>query len=141
MASVFDYVIIEDLYYSKRHMWVKVEGENAIVGVDDFTQKAAGEIGFVELPEENIEVKMDEAIGSIESGKWMGKLYAPVSGVITEVNERIEDEPFLINNEPYGAGWLFKIKIATPSDLEHLMKGNSEDLKKWLQEEIDKHIK
>ncbi len=141
MGSISDYVVIENLYYSKRHMWVRVEGDIAIVGVDDFTQKAAGDIGFVELPEENLEVKIDEAIGTIESGKWMGKLYAPISGVVIEINERIEEEPFLINNDPYGEGWLFKMKFSNASELEQLMKGNSEDFKKWLQEEIDKHIK
>jgi len=129
----------DKLYYHKEHMWVRVEGDEAVVGLNDFSQKLAGEISYMEMPEEGDEVKQDEAVGSYETGKWLGKLYAPVSGEITAMNEEVEDEPTLVNKDPYGEGWLFKIKMSDSSQVKSLMQG--EDALKWLREEIAKHPK
>lgn len=131
------YKLPDDLYYHKEHMWVKVEGDKARVGITDFAQKLAGEISFIELPEEGDEVEKDSVVGSYETGKWLGKVYAPISGEVISVNEDVEDEPELINEDPYGKGWLFEIKISDMSQLDELMKG--EEAKNWLLEEIKKH--
>jgi len=123
MAKVEEYDMPDELYYHKEFMWVRVEGEEAVVGLNDFSQKLAGEISYIEMPEECDEVKQDEAIGSYETGKWLGKLYAPVSGEVTAMNEEVEEEPTLGNKHPYGEGWLFKIKMGDPAQLDNLMKG------------------
>ncbi len=137
--EVKGYKMPEDLYYHKEHMWVKVEGNKAICGLTDFAQKLAGEISFIELPEEGDEVEKDSVIGSYETGKWLGKIYAPVSGTITRVNEEVDDDPSIINEDPFGKGWLFEIEMSDPSELDDLMKG--EEAKKWLLSEIEKHEK
>ena len=139
MAKVEEYDMPDELYYHKEFMWVRVEGEEAVVGLNDFSQKLAGEISYIEMPEEGDEVKQDEAIGSYETGKWLGKLYAPVSGEVTAMNEEVEDEPTLANKDPYGEGWLFKIKMGDLAQLDNLMKG--EEAIEWLKGEIAKHAK
>lgn len=139
MAKLGEYDVPDELYYHKEHMWVRVEGDEAVVGLNDFSQKLAGEISYMEMPEEGDEVKQDEAVGSYETGKWLGKLYAPISGEITAMNEEAEDEPTLVNKDPYGKGWLFKIKMSDSSQVKSLMQG--EDALKWLREEIGKHPK
>jgi len=139
MAEYEGYLIPDDLYFHKEHMWVKVDGDTAIIGMDDFSQKLAGELSFIELPMEGDEVSKDEAVGSYETGKWMGKIFAPVSGEIVEVNEELEDDPSIVNQDPYGKGWMFKIKMSDPSEVDSLMKGDS--VIPWLKEEIEKNVK
>ncbi len=139
MVKVKDYNLPDDLLYHEQHMWVRVDGDQAIVGVDDFTQKAAGEVTYVELPSEGDTFEAGDLAGSIETGKWVGKLYCPVSGEIIEVNMAVTDDPSLINKDPYGQGWLFKVRMNSQSDLEKLMK--SADAIAWLEGEIAKHIK
>ncbi len=139
MADIKGYIVPEDLYFHKEHMWVKVEGDVAIVGMDDFSQKLAGEISYVDLPQEGDSVSKDEAVGSFETGKWMGKFFAPVSGEIIEKNPNVEDDPSIINSDPYGKGWIFKIKMSNPDELNSLMK--FADVEKWLESEIAKHVK
>ena len=139
MAEYEGYLIPDELYFHKEHMWVKVDGDTAIVGMDDFSQKLAGELSFIELPMEGDEVSKDEAVGSYETGKWMGKIFAPVSGEVVEVNEELEDDPSIVNQDPYGKGWMFKIKMSDPSEVDSLMKGDS--VIPWLKEEIEKNVK
>lgn len=139
MAKVDEYDMPDELYYDKEHMWAKIEGNKAIVGLNDFSQKLAGEISYIEMPEEEEEVNQGEVVGSYETGKWLGKLYAPVSGTITRMNEDAEDEPTLVNEDPYGEGWLFEIEMSDPSEVDNLMKG--EKAIEWLKGEIKKHVK
>mgnify|MGYP001136447676 FL=1 len=138
MVKVKEYELPDDLYYHKQHMWVRVEGDVAVVGVTDFTCKAAGEITYIELPDEEDEVEADELVGSVETGKWMGKLYAPVGGEILEVNEDAADEPADINEDPYDKGWLFKIRMSDASEVDNLMKGDA--AVEWLEKEIETHL-
>jgi glycine cleavage system H protein len=138
MVKVKEYDLPDDLHYHKQHMWVRVEGDVAVVGITDFTCKAAGEITYIELPDTDEEVEADDLVGSVETGKWMGKLYAPVSGEVIEVNEDAADEPGQINEDPYGAGWLFKIRMGDPAQVEGLMKG--QDAVSWLEQEIATHL-
>ena len=139
MAEYEGYLIPDGLYFHKEHMWVKVEGDTAVVGMDDFSQKLAGELSFIELPMEGDGVSKDEAVGSYETGKWMGKIFAPVSGEVVEVNEELEDDPSIVNQDPYGKGWMFKLKMSDPSEVDTLMKGDA--VIPWLKEEIEKNVK
>jgi len=139
MAKVEEYEMPDELYYHKEHMWAKVEGNKVKVGLNDFSQKLAGEISYIEMPEEGDEVEQDEVVGSYETGKWLGKLYAPLSGKIISINEEAEDDPTLVNKDPYGEGWLFEMEMSDPAELDNLMKG--EKAISWLKEEIKKHAK
>lgn len=139
MADVEGYSMPDDLYYHAEHMWVKKEGDLIRVGLDDFSQKQAGELSFIELPETSEQIGADQVIGSFETGKWMGKIYSPVAGEIVEVNEELEDDPTLVNSDPYGKGWIFTMKPADMSAVDELMHG--EDAVGWLKEEAKKHAK
>ena len=99
----------DELWYDKNHFWARIEGDTVVMGTTDFAQKLAGEIGYVELPEVGQKVTQGKPFGSIESGKWVGRIYAVLSGQVTEVNEALEDEPELINNSPYDQGWICKV--------------------------------
>lgn len=109
------YAFPDDLKYDKNHFWAKVEGDLVVTGATEFISKQSGEITFVDLPEEGSELTVGKPYGSIESGKWVGRIYAVVSGEVVEINEALEDEPEKINEDPYGSGWICKIK---PSNLE-----------------------
>jgi len=99
-----------DLKYTKDHEWVRIEGDEATFGITDHAQEALGDIVFVELPEVGREVAAGEAYAVVESVKAVSDVYAPVSGVITEVNGDLEGQPDLVNTNPYGSGWIVKIK-------------------------------
>ena len=105
-------MVPENLLYSEEHEWVKVDGDVATVGVSDFAQEALGEVTFVELPMVDQKVKAQDTIGAIESSKAASDLYSPVTGVITEVNEALEEAPEAVNDACYEGGWVCKIKIA-----------------------------
>ncbi len=138
MSDVLGYLLPDDLYYHKEHMWVKLEGNIATVGVTDFYQKLAGEISYIELPVEGDEVGADDVVGTVETGKWVGKIYAPLSGTIKEVNPDISDDPTFPNQDPYGKGWLFKIEVSNlEEEIGNLYKG--EAAIEWQKEEIEKH--
>ena len=109
------YFFPDDLYYDKNHYWAKVQGDAVVMGATDFSQKLAGELTFVDLDKVGEEVEQGKPFASIESGKWVGRIYAMASGEVVEANEALEDEPEKINESPYEEGWLFKI---APSDLE-----------------------
>jgi glycine cleavage system H protein len=129
------YVFPDDLWYDKNHFWARIEGDTVIMGTTDFAQKLAGDIGYVEIPEEGQKVVQGKPFGSIESGKWVGRIYAVLSGEVTAVNEALEDEPELINSSPYDQGWICKI---APENLEaekqNLM--SAADLKPFIEAEI-----
>jgi glycine cleavage system H protein len=120
------YFFPDDIYYHKEHYWAKVEGGKVIMGTSDFAQKLAGQIVYVELPAAGRTVEQGKPCGSMESGKWVGRIYAPVSGKVEASNQDLEDTPELINDSPYEKGWICKI---TPSNLQeelkNLMKGES----------------
>ncbi|WP_457558337.1 glycine cleavage system protein GcvH [Candidatus Harpocratesius sp.] len=110
-----------DLKYAETHEWVKVEGDIAIVGITDHAQDQLGEIVFAELPEVGDTFEKGEEMCSVESSKAVGEALAPVSGEIVEINEALEDEPEKINADPYGEGFLVKIKMSDPSELDSLL--------------------
>ena len=112
--------IIEGLKYSETHEWVKVEGNVAIVGVSDFAQKEMGDITYVDMPDVDDEVSKDEEFGALESVKASSDLVSPVSGVVVEKNEALEDAPELINQDPYG-NWIIKVEMSDASELDALL--------------------
>ena len=112
--------IIEGLYYSESHEFVKVEGEYAYIGITDFAQGQLGNVTYIEFPEVDDEMSAGDSFGSVESVKAASDLTSPVSGVVIEINEVLEDEPELVNKDAY-SNWLIKIKLSDPSELESLM--------------------
>lgn len=133
--KVKDYDFPDELFYDKYHFWARVEGGLVVMGATDLTRKLAGEITFVDVPEEGDELTAGKPFGSIESGKWVGRVYAPVSGEVAESNEDLEDEPEIINQDCYGAGWICKIEPSNlEKDLARLMQGK--DYQQWVSAEI-----
>ena len=112
--------IIEGLLYSESHEWVKVEGDIAVIGVSDFAQKEMGDITYVDMPDVDDEVTAVEDFGALESVKASSDLISPVSGVVVEKNEELEDQPELINQDAY-ANWIIKVKMSDVSELEKLL--------------------
>ena len=111
------------LRYSKEHEWVANEEATATVGITDYAQEQLGEIVFVELPAVGDTVSKDDPFGVIESVKAASDIYAPVSGTVVEVNEDLPESPEVINEDPYGDGWLIKVRVSDPDELEDLMNG------------------
>lgn len=110
-----------DLRYSKEHEWIKVEGNRGKVGITDYAQSSLGDIVFVELPQEGDELKKDDSLGVVESVKSASDVYCPVSGRVVAINEELLDSPQLINQDPYGRGWMIEIELSDPSELDDLM--------------------
>ena len=111
----------EELKYSKEHVWVRVEGSTAVIGVTDFAQEELGPVSGVELPDEGDEVEQDDSIGSIEARKTVADIYAPFSGSVVSVNQEALDNPSLLNDDPYDGGWLLVIEMSDPEELKLLM--------------------
>jgi len=131
------YLFPDDLYYHKEHFWAKVEGNMVTVGTTDFAQKLAGDIVYVELPAKGKMVEQGKPCGSMESGKWVGRIYAPVSGKVESSNEALEDSPELINESPYEKGWIFKVSPTNlEQDLKNLMK--TDNLTDFIKSEIER---
>mgnify|MGYP006270532381 CR=1 FL=1 len=107
-----DYEIPESLSYSKGHEWVRLEGKEAVVGITDFAQKQLHEVVYVEVPREGSGVKQFENMGSVESVKSVSDVFSPVTGKIAKVNGELADSPELVNQEPYGGGWLARVSLA-----------------------------
>ena len=114
-----------DLRYTEEHEWVRVEGEEVSIGITDFAQNALTEVVWVELPEVGSVVEVMQSFASVESVKSVSEIYAPVAGTVTEVNESLEDAPERINEDPYGDGWICKIKTGEGVDLSGLLDSDS----------------
>jgi glycine cleavage system H protein len=110
-----------DLKYTKDHEWVKIEGDTATVGVTDFAQGELGDIVYVEVETIDEELEREEVFGTVEAVKTVSDLFMPISGEVIEFNESLESNPEKVNEDPYGEGWMIKIKIADPSELEDLL--------------------
>ncbi len=129
------YDMPEELYYYAENSWAKVESDGTVrIGMDDFYQKQAGDTTYIDLPIEGDSVSQGETCGKIQSSKWVGKLVSPISGEIVEVNTELENDCRLINKDPYGSGWIMRIK---PSSLEEELKKlvhGADALKKFIDE-------
>lgn len=114
----------EELKYSKEHIWVRVEGRRAVLGVTDFAQSELGAIQGIDLPEPGSDLDQDDSFGSIEARKTVAELYAPLSGTVLEVNEELRDTPQLINDDPYDGGWIVVVEIADRDELTSLLSAD-----------------
>lgn len=110
-----------NLKYTKDHEWVKLEGDVATIGITEYAQEQLGDIVYVDIESLDDEVDAEETFGSVEAVKTVADLFMPVAGTVTEANEALEDEPELVNSDPYGAGWMVKIKVNNVADVEDLM--------------------
>ncbi len=110
-----------ELKYTKEHEWIKIENNIAVIGITDYAQGELGDIVFVELPKVGAEVKTMQPFGTIEAVKAVSDLFAPISGKVVEINEMLQDDPMSINREPYGEGWMIKIEMTDPAELNNLL--------------------
>ena len=111
----------KSLKYTQDHEWIRVEGDHAFVGITNFAQGELGDIVYVEIETLNESVQMGNVFGTIEAVKTVSDLFMPVDGVVVEVNDKLESEPELVNNDPYGEGWMVKIKLDNPSQVDELL--------------------
>jgi len=121
MVKVESYEVPEGLYFSKDFEWVKIEGDKIRMGITDYAQKSLREIVYAELPSVGTEVKQNEPFGTLESVKAVSDLISAVSGTIEEVNDEVQSKPETLNEDPYGKGWMVKIKITDPSEIANLL--------------------
>ncbi|QNR22863.1 glycine cleavage system protein GcvH [Croceimicrobium hydrocarbonivorans] len=117
--------IPNDLKYTKDHEWVRIDGEVATVGITDFAQGELGDIVFVEVETEGESLDREETFGSVEAVKTVSDLFMPVSGEVIEFNEEIESSPELVNEDPYGKGWMIKIQLSDPSEVDDLLDADA----------------
>ncbi len=113
--------IPEELKYTKDHEWARIEGDIATIGITDYAQSELGDIVYVELPQVGLETKQMESFGTIEAVKAVSDLFAPLSGEVVEINEKLSDNPDIMNKDPYGAGWIIKIKLSHKGELDSLL--------------------
>jgi len=124
--------IPHELKYTKEHEWIRAEGGNAYIGITDFAQGELGDIVFLEIETEGDTLEKEEVFGTVEAVKTVSDLFMPVSGKVIEVNTQLEDEPELVNKDPYGEGWLIKVEMKDVSEIEELL--TAEEYKKMISE-------
>lgn len=116
----------KDLKYTKEHEWIRDNGDSTItIGITDFAQSELGDIVFVELEPEGSEFVKDEVFGTVEAVKTVSELFSPISGEVIEINALLEDDPELVNTDPYGDGWMIKLKVNDPSEMDSLLSPKS----------------
>lgn len=111
----------DNVKYTKEHEWLRIESDVAVIGITDYAQSELGDIVFIEFPEKGKTFSQNDSVGTIEAVKTVADLYAPISGEVVEVNEKLADEPELVNKDPYEQGWMIKMKISDPSEIDALM--------------------
>jgi glycine cleavage system H protein len=116
-----------DLRYTRDHEWIKVDGDEATVGITQYAAEQLGDIVFVELPDTGRDLEVAKPFGVVESVKAVSDLYAPISGAVTSTNDALAKEPELVNSDPYGAGWMIKLTIADPTQIDDLLDGSAYD--------------
>ena len=115
----------KELKYTKDHEWLRIEGDNAYVGITEFAQRELGDIVFVDVDTQGEELEKDEVFGSVEAVKTVSDLFMPINGEVLALNEKLEDEPELINSKPYGDGWIIKIAISNITELDELLDASA----------------
>ena len=126
----------EDSRYAKSHEYVHLEGDVGTIGITEYAQKELGDVVFVELPQVGTQLELGDELGSIESVKAVSELFAPVSGEVVEINESLAEKPELVNTDPYGDGWMIKVKLSAPDEVDELM--SAEDYEDYIQTEAGK---
>jgi glycine cleavage system H protein len=114
-----------DLKYTEEHEWLRVDGDTVEIGITDYAQGELGDIVFVELPSVGDQIERGESFGTIEAVKAVSDLYAPITGKVTEINDSLEDDPTVINRDPYGDGWMIKVEISDSSEIEKLLTADA----------------
>lgn len=125
----------DELKYSKEHVWVRVEGDRAVVGITDYAQEELGVVASLELPEAGDEVEQEDSMGTIEARKTVAELYAPFSGTVLAVNDELLDNPALVNDDPYDGGWLLEVTLDDPDELKGLM--SADDYQDYIESKDD----
>lgn len=133
--QVDKYEVPENLFYDTNDFWIKVNGEEAVVGMTDFGQSNTGDILYLELFNNGESFNKGDQFGSIESGKWVGNLIAPVSGVVIENNNEVACNPRKVNADAYGEGWMYRLKLSNPTEVKSLMA--AKDYVEWVTEQIN----
>jgi glycine cleavage system H protein len=128
------YDIPENLFYDTNDFWIKVNGEEAVVGMTDYGQSNTGDILYLELSRGGATLQQGDRFGSIESGKWVGNLTAPLSGVVIDSNHEVERNPCQVNADAYGEGWMYRLKISNPDEMKSLM--TAQEYSEWVAEQI-----
>lgn len=128
------WLIPEELLYDRNNYWVKVEGNEALIGLTGYGQSTTGDIIYLELPPAGTSISRGEEVGSLESGKWVGKLIPPLTGVVLETNSAVEGFPGKVNHDPYREGWLLRMSISVPEELGDLLDATAYE--KWVEEQI-----
>ncbi|GBC78292.1 Glycine cleavage system H protein [bacterium HR08] len=126
----------EDCLYTREHEWIRVEDDVGVIGITDYAQEALGDIVYVELPSVGDHFSQGEPFGNVESVKAVSELYMPVSGEVVEINEDLAESPQLVNEDPYGDGWMVKIALSDPTELETLMSAS--EYEEYVKEEREK---
>ena len=139
--NIDPYEFPDELYYTLEHVWARVEGDLVTIGLSQFGQDLAGRIAFVELPRPGRTVAKGEPFMSMESGKWVGRVKAPVSGTIMEANEELEWDSEAVNRDPYGQGWLARIKASNLAELAELLRADSPEFAAHIAAERSKYKK
>ncbi|MBK3333078.1 glycine cleavage system protein GcvH [Persephonella atlantica] len=127
-----EFRVIDGLYYTKEHLWIKADGDDAVIGITDYGQHQLGDVVYVELPETGSQVEAGEKVASVESVKAAIDIFSPLTGKVLSVNEDLKEDPSLVNTDPYGEGWLYEIQMSDPSELEDLM--TSDDYRAYITE-------
>ncbi|WP_293442354.1 glycine cleavage system protein GcvH [Persephonella sp.] len=127
-----DFRIVDGLFYTKEHLWVKAEGDDAVVGITDYGQHQLGDVVYVELPQVDSDVEAGDKVASVESVKAAIDIFSPLTGKVISVNDDLKDDPSLVNTDPYGEGWLYEMKMSDPSELEDLM--TADDYRAYIEE-------
>ena len=126
----------EDSRYAKSHEYIHVEGDTGTIGITEYAQKELGDVVFVELPQVGTQLEAGDELGSIESVKAVSELFSPVGGEVVEINERLADKPELVNTDPYGDGWMIRIKLSDATEVDELM--NAEEYEEYVETESGK---
>ena len=111
----------EDLHYSKDHEWVRVEGDSVVIGITDYAQDSLGDVVYVELPKTGEQFSANESFGSVESVKAVSEVFTPVAGEVVKINETLADEPEKVNTDPYGDGWMIRVRMSNPGEVDSLL--------------------
>ncbi len=122
-----------ELKYTKEHEWIKIEGNQAVIGITDYAQDSLGDVVYLELPEEGDSITRDEGFGVVESVKAVSDLYAPISGAVAEINDSLVESPEVINDDPYGEAWMLKVDVENASELDELL--SAEEYEQYIEEE------
>jgi glycine cleavage system H protein len=132
--QIHDYRIPDHLHYDHKNYWVDIHKDKVVVGMSDYGQSTIGDILYLDLGKPGTALTKGQELGSIEAGKWVGLLTAPVSGTIKKINEEIEKTPASVNNDPYGKGWMYEITSSKPAELQELMPAS--EYAKWVDAQV-----